>query len=152
MIPNGSQTLTAKHKTGQNTKLEQNTSAKTCNKMCSPMLMDNNKIHIRFNVCCLLQSKEHISLALSDIMIHDVTQKFCPLNSRSEKRTLLEDFDQCRPGEKKREGRAGAILPRKVTVITGTLFLKHEDTTEPALYCCVAGRFGWWLFFKVNSY
>ena len=64
--------------------------------MCSPMLMDN-KIHTRLNVSCLLQSTEHIRLALSDIMIHEVTQKFRPLNCLEIRKTHIEDFDQCRP-------------------------------------------------------
>ena len=112
--------------------------------MCSPMLMDNN-IHIRLNVSCLLQSTEHIRLALSDIMIHDVTlyPLYRPLNSRSKKRTLKILISAVVPSGGK-EGGAGAILPRKATVITRTLFLKHEDTTKSALYCC--GRVGWWLF------
>ena len=68
------------------------------------MLMDN-KIHTRLNVSCLLQSTEHTRLALSDIMIHDVANpKVLPPAKLEIQKTHIEDFDQCRPGEKK-EGR-----------------------------------------------
>ena len=89
------------------------------------MLMDN-KIHIRLNVSCLLQSTQHIRLALSDIMIHDVTQKFRPLNSRSEKRTLKILISAVR---------AGAILPRKVTVITGLDHVKLVPYFHESVKC-----------------
>jgi len=89
-------------------------------------------------------------LAISDITIHDVTQKFRPLNSRSEKRTL-KIFISAARGKRKR---GGAILPRKVTVITRTLFLKHEGTTKSALYIAVGALDASCLdggYFMVNS-
>ena len=54
--------------------------------MCSPILMDN-KINIRLNVSCLLLQSTKVPPAKLEI-----------------RKTHIEDFDQCRPGEKK-EGR-----------------------------------------------